>query len=68
VAAAVVRSIERDRAEIVVAGGSVRLSAVLSRLAPVFVGHAARRAGARDVRLKMIAARRAAAEGRASGE
>lgn len=45
-AAAVVRAIERDRAEITVAAGSVRLSAALSGVAPVLVGHAARRAGA----------------------
>jgi short-subunit dehydrogenase len=57
VARAVGDAIEHDRAEVTVAGGSVRLSAMLGGVAPVLVGRMARRAGAGEVRRKMIAAR-----------
>jgi short-subunit dehydrogenase len=55
VAAAVARAIERDLAEVVVAKGAVRLGATLGGVAPLMVGRLARRAGAEDVRRKMIA-------------
>jgi short-subunit dehydrogenase len=58
VARAVTRAIERDLAEVRVAAGSVRLSAVLSGVSPVLVGSLARRAGAGRVREGMIAARK----------
>jgi short-subunit dehydrogenase len=57
VARAVARAIERDLAEVEVASASVRLSAALSRVAPVLAGDLARRAGAGRVRDAMIAAR-----------
>jgi short-subunit dehydrogenase len=57
VAAAVTRAIERDLPEVVVAKGAVRLGAALGRVAPIMVGHFARRAGAAEVRQEMIASR-----------
>ena len=57
VARAVARAIERNRAEITVAAGSMRLSAALGGVAPVLVGNLARLLGAGRVRAEMVAAR-----------
>lgn len=56
VAKAVAKAIERNRAEVTVASGMVRLSAAVGVLAPVLVGTLSRRAGADTVRKAMIAA------------
>ena len=50
VARAVVRAIERDRPEVVVAAGGERLGAALSGVAPVLVGRIARVAGLGRIR------------------
>jgi short-subunit dehydrogenase len=54
VAQAVARAIERDRPEVTVAAGSVRLSAALGGIAPVLLGRLARLAGAARVREAML--------------
>jgi short-subunit dehydrogenase len=54
VAQAIARAIERDRPEVTVAGGSVRLSAALGGIAPVLLGRLARSAGAARVREAML--------------
>jgi hypothetical protein len=56
VALAVARAIERNRPEITVAAGSVRLSAAIGGIAPVLVGRLARLAGAARVREAMLEA------------
>lgn len=56
-ARAVTRAIERGRAEVRVATGSVRVSAALGGVAPVLVGDLARLAGAGRVREEMLATR-----------
>jgi short-subunit dehydrogenase len=58
VARAVARAIERNRPEITVAAGSVRLSAAIGAVAPVLVGRLARLAGAARVRKAMLEAQR----------
>lgn len=57
VAAAVERAVERNRAEVTVAGGGVRLGALIGRFAPVLVGDAARIAGADRYRKAVLRAR-----------
>jgi hypothetical protein len=52
----VVRAIERDRPEVVVATGSVRLSAAIGGVAPVLVGRIARLACVAPVREAVLAA------------
>jgi hypothetical protein len=54
VAQAVARAVERDRPEITVAAGSVRVSAMIGGVAPVLVGRLARLAGAARVREAML--------------
>jgi short-subunit dehydrogenase len=58
VARAVADAIERNRAEVTVARGSVRVSAALGSLAPRLVGDLARRLGAGQVRREMLASGR----------
>jgi hypothetical protein len=50
VARAVVRAVERDRAEVVVAAGGERLGAAISGVAPVLVGRLARMTGLGRIR------------------
>jgi short-subunit dehydrogenase len=67
VARAVARAIERNRAETTVAAGSMRLSAALGGVAPVFVGDLARLLGAGRVRAAMVAARNRGDKGQPDG-
>jgi short-subunit dehydrogenase len=67
VARAVTRAIERNRAEITVAAGSMRLSAAIGGVAPVLVGTLARLLGAGRVRAAMVAARNRGENGRPDG-
>jgi short-subunit dehydrogenase len=57
VARAVVRAIERDRPEVVVASGGERLGAAISGVAPVLVGRLARMAGLGRIRQAVLEAR-----------
>lgn len=67
VARAVVRAVERDRPEVVVAAGGERLGAALSGLAPVLVGRLARAAGLARIRQAVRDAQSAADVPRAGG-
>jgi short-subunit dehydrogenase len=58
VARAVVRAVERDRPEVVVATGGERLGAAISRIAPVLVGRLVRVAGLTRIRQAVLAAQR----------
>jgi short-subunit dehydrogenase len=57
VARAVVRAIERNRPETIVAAGMMRVAAALGGIAPLFVGTLNRQLGAGRVREEMIASR-----------
>jgi short-subunit dehydrogenase len=57
VARAVVRAVERDRPEVVVAAGGERLGATISGVAPVLVGRLARMAGLGRIRQAVLEAR-----------
>jgi short-subunit dehydrogenase len=67
VARAVARAIERNRVETTVAAGSMRLSAALGGVAPVFVGNLARLLGAGRVRAAMVATRNRGDNGQPDG-
>ena len=54
VARAVVRAVERDRPEVVVAAGGARLGAAISGVAPVLVGRLARMAGMARIRQAVL--------------
>jgi short-subunit dehydrogenase len=54
VARAVVRAVERDRSEVVVAAGGERLGAAISGVAPVLVGRLARVAGLARIRQAVL--------------
>jgi short-subunit dehydrogenase len=58
VARAVVRAVERNRAEVVVASGSVRLGAAIGAVAPVLLGRIARLGGAARARHAVLEAQR----------
>jgi short-subunit dehydrogenase len=58
VARAVARAIERNRPEVVVASGSVRLGAAIGGVAPVLLGRIARLGGAARARQEVLKAQR----------